>query len=168
MEQGCCMGNQVLFPGAETSHFTSVPRFPRAFNSRRYSALRRHTCRGLESLKAIIRTAFQAPRQKELLHTHEPKTDLGGTFTTVSFKVRRLQKVNSSYLLEVTVVMGDLHPSHPTNESPSINSLPTQADHHPPFHSRMNYKNALSEEEKRKWSSAGELLCFAVTPSIIS
>lgn len=126
-EQGCYVGNQVLFPEAEASNFNSV-------SSCLQLAMILSTCRhpstGLESLKATIRTAFWAPWQKASLHTHKTGKDRPwGNSTTVHFKVRTPQKVNSSYLLEVTVAHRRLLSIKP-KESPSINSLPAQADHH--------------------------------------
>lgn len=126
-EQGCYVGNQVLFPGAEARHFTSVSS---CLQLAMILSTCRHPSRGLESLKAMIRTAFRAPWQKLSLHTHKTGRDRScGNFTTVHFKMRRPQKVNSSYLLEVTVAHRRLLSIKP-KESLSINSLPTQADHH--------------------------------------
>lgn len=52
-----------------------------------HSALCRRTCRGLESLRAMIRTAFHTPGQKELLHFHEPGKDWSwGNFSRCSSK----------------------------------------------------------------------------------
>lgn len=94
-----------------------------------------------------------------------------GEFSALYFKVRIPQKVNSSYLLDVMVAIGGFHPSHPKNESPSINSLPTQADHHACWRttSTADWTTKMPFlRKKKKWSSARELLCFAVTPSIMS
>lgn len=104
------------------------------------------SCLQLTAICSTLQTYMQRARKSEghyqdsildsvaekncCTHVSQAKTDLGGTFTTVNFKVRRPQKVNSSYLLEVIVAIGGFHPSRPKNESPSINSLPTQADHH--------------------------------------
>lgn len=61
--------------------------------------------------------------------------------------------------LEVMVAIGGFHPSHPKNESPSINILPTHADHNACWRttSTADWTTKMPPLRwKKKWSSAGE------------
>lgn len=165
MELGCYW-KTVLFPRAVVSHFTSVPQFAPAFNIgdstlQRARKPKGHDQDSIPHSRAKRIAALPRVRQGLIL----------GKFLMMQFKVRRPQKVNSSYLL---VAIASIIPSEwithceqLTNTGRSLCLLKNN------FHSRLNYKNVFFDvkgknKQTKRWSHAGELLYFVVTPPIMS
>lgn len=142
-----CYQKTVLLPRAVVSNFTSVPQSAPAFN------IGDRTLQRTRKPKSHDQDSIPHSRvKKELLHFHKSGKDSSwGNFSRC--KVRRPQKVNSSYLLvaiaSITPSEWITHCEQLTNTGRSLCLLENN------FHSGLNYKNVFSEVKGKNKQKGG-------------